>query len=122
MEISGKVLREVEFRDRLRGYDTDEVDEFLEKVAVAVDELRAQLLSLGERAERAERVERADFTERSTPERAPVEYSAPQPAFAASSDVEEGIARTLLLAQRAADLAMKEAEEASTRLLEDARS
>ena len=43
MEISGRILREVEFRDRLRGYDTDEVDEFLEKVAVAVDELVAEL-------------------------------------------------------------------------------
>jgi len=39
MEISGRILREVEFRDRLRGYDTDEVDGFLEKVAGAVDEL-----------------------------------------------------------------------------------
>jgi len=27
MEITGKVLREVEFRDRLRGYDFEEVDE-----------------------------------------------------------------------------------------------
>ena len=55
MEISGKVLREVEFRDRLRGYDTDEVDEFLEKVAVAVDEMRAQLADLAERARRTDR-------------------------------------------------------------------
>src|SRR5258707_1112581 len=45
MEISAKVLREVEFRDRLRGYDTDEVDEFLEEVAVAVEELQRPLLS-----------------------------------------------------------------------------
>ncbi len=50
MDITGKVLREVEFRDRLRGYDTDEVDEFLEEVAVAVDEL---LIALARRFDEA---------------------------------------------------------------------
>ena len=46
MDLSAKVLREVEFRDRLRGYDTDEVDEFLEKVAVAVDEMQEKMRQL----------------------------------------------------------------------------
>ena len=50
MEISAKMLREVEFRDRLRGYDTDEVDEFLEKVAIGIDELRAELVAVRERS------------------------------------------------------------------------
>jgi len=99
MEISGKVLREVEFRDRLRGYDTDEVDEFLEKVAVAVDEMRAQLADLAERARRTDR----------------------QGDDLPTAD-DDAIRRTLVLAQRTADLAVSEAREEAARILEDARS
>ncbi|HUZ20833.1 MAG TPA: DivIVA domain-containing protein [Acidimicrobiales bacterium] len=99
MEISGKALREVEFRDRLRGYDTDEVDEFLEKVAVAVDDMRAQLAELAERAKRTDR-QVEDI-----------------PGFD-----DDAIRRTLVLAQRTADLAVSEAREEAARILEDARS
>src|SRR5579875_2333760 len=94
MEISGKVLREVEFRDRLRGYDTDEVDEFLENVAVAVDELRAELDALRQRA---------------------ASQAEPTPD-------DDAIRRTLVLAQRTADLAIKEANEEASRILESARA
>ncbi len=96
MEISGKVLREVEFRDRLRGYDTDEVDEFLEKVAVAVDELQAELARLVEEVGRRR-------------EEGP------------SSD-DESMKRMLVLAQRTADLAVSEARQEADRLLEEARA
>jgi DivIVA domain-containing protein len=51
MDISAKTLREVEFGGQLRGYDTDEVDEFLENVALAVDELHRRIAELAERAE-----------------------------------------------------------------------
>jgi len=99
MEISGKVLREVEFRDRLRGYDTDEVDEFLEKVAVAVDEMHQELTRLASRGE---------------------------PALRAVEDVpafdDDAIRRTLVLAQRTADLAIGEAREEADRLLAEART
>lgn len=108
MEISGKVLREVEFRDRLRGYDTDEVDEFLEKVAVAVDELRAEMEQLSRRAERAE--QRAEEPERAVPARS-------EPTFD-----DDALRRTLVLAQRTADLAVAEAREEAAKLLDQARS
>src|SRR5580698_1204502 len=105
MEISGKVLREVEFRDRLRGYDTDEVDEFLEKVAVAVDEMHAELSTLRSRSDHGvvppPRVEE------------PV-IAAPMPVFD-----DDSIRRTLVLAQRTADLAIAEAREEATRLVDD---
>jgi len=101
MDISGRVLREVEFRDRLRGYDTDEVDEFLEKVAVGVDELHAALAKA-----RAELAEAEQHSAASTEE----------PVFDDAS-----IRRTLVLAQRTADLAIKEAEEEAQRTLEEAR-
>ena len=100
MELSAKVLREVEFRDRLRGYDTDEVDEFLEKVAVAVDELSERMRQLAYRAERAER----SISDR------------------AADEDEDSIRRTLVLAQRTADLAVREAQEQAAGLMDGARS
>jgi cell division initiation protein len=94
MEISGRVLREVEFRDRLRGYDTEEVDEFLEKVAIAVDDLVAQLDAAKETAARSDE----------------------------SPDIDDTLRRTLVLAQRTADLAVKEAREEASAIMEDARA
>jgi cell division initiation protein len=105
MEVSGKVLREVEFRDRLRGYDTDEVDEFLEKVAVGVDELLARISQL--EAQLAAQPAHA-------------EPGAASAAMAGFDD--DAIRRTLVLAQRTADLAVSEAREEAARLLDEARA
>ncbi len=100
MEISARVLREVEFSSSLRGYNTDEVDEFLEKVADAVDHLQGDVRAAAERAEAAERTVRE------------------HPAL----EDEESIRRTLVLAQRTADLAVREAQEEATVILDRARS
>jgi cell division initiation protein len=100
MELSAKVLREVEFRDRLRGYDTDEVDEFLEKVAVAVEEMQEKMRQLSYRAERAER-------------------SASERPDEGDDDI---IRRTLVLAQRTADMAVREAQEQAASLVDSAHS
>ena len=100
MDLTSQILREVEFRDRLRGYDTDEVDEFLEKVAVAVDDLHAELRALTERVDKAERA---------ASERGPGED-------------EDSIRRTLVLAQRTADLAIREAQEQAAQLIDVARA
>jgi cell division initiation protein len=99
MDISAKVLREVEFRDRLRGYDTDEVDDFLERAAVGFDELMGQLQAANERAERAER----------------------QASEMPIGD-DESIKRTLVLAQRTADMAVKEAQAEADAILSEARA
>jgi DivIVA domain-containing protein len=106
MDISAKILREVEFRDRLRGYDTDEVDDFLERVAVGFDELTAELNAALARADRAEH---------QTP---------PPPAQPTTSeeDTSDSIKRTLVLAQRTADLAVREAQDEASKILEDARA
>jgi cell division initiation protein len=100
MDLSAKLLREVEFRTSLRGYDTDEVDEFLEKVAVAVEELQEKMRQLSYRAERAER---------SVSDRA-------------AEEDDDSIRRTLVLAQRTADLAVREAQEQAAVLMDTARS
>ena len=100
MDLSAKLLREVEFRTSLRGYDTDEVDEFLEKVAVAVDELQEKMRQLAYRAERAERA----VSDR------------------AAEEDDDSIRRTLVLAQRTADMAVREAQEQAAVLMDTARS
>ena len=44
MELTPQLLTdEIDFRVALRGYDRNEVDDFLERVAVAVGQLQQQL-------------------------------------------------------------------------------
>lgn len=106
MEVTPQLLKDVEFADRWRGYDQAEVDDFLERVAAGVAELRQRLQSLEARAEAAER-----------------RAAAAEAAVASSSDVgadTETIRRTLLLAQRTADAAVAEAQEQAAGTVEAA--
>ena len=65
MDISPKLLREVEFREQWRGYNPEEVDEFLERLALGLEELQARLADALERATAAERklLDRSDEDE-----------------------------------------------------------
>jgi DivIVA domain-containing protein len=89
MDVSPQVLRDVEFREKWRGYSPDEVDEFLERVAAGVEQLQAQLQEADERAIRAER------------------------RVLETSD--DDVRRALVLAQRTADAALAEAKEEADR-------
>lgn len=104
MELSARTLREVEFSGSLRGYNTDEVDEFLEKVAVAVEALQAEVRAARERAEEMER------------------RLADQPPERPAAPDDDPIRRTLMLAQRTADLAVKEAQEEAAQIVTQARA
>lgn len=90
------MLREVQFRERLRGYNPDDVDAFLERVAAGVEVLEERLRHATERAEQAEQRVAEDGT--------------------------DGAHRTLRLAQRTADLAVQEAREEAARLREQAEA
>lgn len=90
MDLTPETLRSATFRDKLRGYHPDDVDEFLESVARGLEVLLARLRDATERARSV----------------APVE-----PAPQADDAV-----RTLSLAQRTADLAIKEAKAEAERL------
>ena len=96
MELTPQELREVEFRERWRGYDPDDVDDFLERAAVALDELHDRLREYTERAMVAEQ----RLTE--------------------GADAEGALRHTLVLAQRTADTAVAEAQETAARMLRDA--
>jgi cell division initiation protein len=114
MDVTPQVINEVEFHQKMRGYDPDEVDDFLERIAVAVEQLQ-------ERVRQAE--QRAVAVERQGAERAKV--APPAAATAAPPKGEAGetdaIARTLVLAQRTADAAIKEAEDDAKRTLHAAQ-
>jgi cell division initiation protein len=93
MDVSPKTLREVEFREKMRGYHPEDVDQFLERVAAGIEVLQDRLRQAVERAQRAEQAAND----------------------AGGSD--ETLRRTLVLAQRTADLAVQEAREQAARIL-----
>ena len=64
-------LRTVEFRETLRGYHRDDVDEYLEKAAVEAEGLQEQLRQAGERLRQAGRAHR--------PARGPARRPSPPP-------------------------------------------
>jgi DivIVA domain-containing protein len=107
MDVSPKTLREVEFREKLRGYHPEDVDQFLEQVAVGLEGMQDRLRQAVERAQRAESAAAA----------APPSHAAPSADSTAS---EETLRKTLVLAQRTADLAVQEAREQAARILSSA--
>jgi DivIVA domain-containing protein len=54
MEITPQVLEDVKFTTRARGYDRDEVDEFLERVGAGVAQVQSRLREAIQRADAAE--------------------------------------------------------------------
>jgi DivIVA domain-containing protein len=97
MDVSPGALRAITFRERLRGYHPEDVDQFLERVAEGVAALQSKLDEALARADQAEQ------------------------AGAAATDAEDAVRRTLMLAQRTADLALKEAKEEAARLVLEAQ-
>jgi DivIVA domain-containing protein len=93
MDVSPKTLRDAQFRYKTRGYHTEDVDHFLEEVAAGLELQQERLRQALERAQRAE---------------------------AAAAEVggsDETLRKTLVLAQRTADLAVQEAREQAARIL-----
>ncbi|MCL6092205.1 MAG: DivIVA domain-containing protein [Actinobacteria bacterium] len=99
MELTPKVLRDVQFREKLRGgYHPEDVDAFLEQAALAAEELQERLQRAETRAERAER------------------------SLEDASTNDDTLKRVLLMAQRTADQTVREAREEAERLLGEARA
>ncbi len=93
MDVTPRTLREVEFREKMRGYHPEDVDQFLEEVAAGVEVMQERMRQALERAQRAE---------------------------AAASEAggnDEALRKTLVLAQRTADLAVQEARDQAARIL-----
>ena len=105
-------LRTVEFRETLKGYHRDDVDEYLEKAAVEAEGLQEQLRQSGERLRQAaERIAQLETALEQKPE--PTVVTEP----AAPDDT---LQRTLLLAQKFVDETKADSEAQATRLLAEA--
>lgn len=100
--IDAQRIREVEFRERMRGYHQEDVDDFLEQVARGVEELERQLAAAKE-------------------EIASLRARAAEPAAATSDSSGDVIQRTLIVAQRAADQLREEAERDARELRAEAQ-
>jgi cell division initiation protein len=89
-------IRTVRFREKLRGYHPDDVDDFLEQLALLVDDLEARVTDLTARLEEA------------------------RSRGAVASVNEQTVRRTLVLAQRTAELAVTEAQNRAASIVAEA--
>jgi DivIVA domain-containing protein len=112
MDVTPKHITEKEFSLERRGYDQDEVDDFLEQIGETLSRL------MNENAELRRRLE-------TRPAEAPAVVATPRPVEAAAPPAEESLSeatRTLRLAQRTADAAVAEAKEEAAKLLQVAQT
>jgi DivIVA domain-containing protein len=96
-EVTPQELRGSEVREAFRGYHRDEVDALLERAAATIEDLTEQVQN-GSTRPRA------------------------LPASLVHRNDAETIQRTLILAQRAADNAMAEAQERARQIVDDSES
>jgi cell division initiation protein len=96
MEITARELRDVEIREAFRGYHRDDVNELLERAASTIDAANERIRQMSERVSTA------------------------QVDAGRSRETEDILHRTLLLAQRAADEAVAEAQAKARQLVDDA--
>jgi DivIVA domain-containing protein len=106
-------LRTVEFRLGLKGYNVDEVDEYLDKAAQEAESLQEHVRQLNERLRQAsERIAQLEREKRAAP--APSTAEGDEVAAAAAADAaalsDETLQRTLLLAQKFVDQTKRESE------------
>src|SRR3954453_18219109 len=98
MDVTPRELRDIDIRERFGGYNRDDVDDLLERAAARIEGLEGQVRDLSTRAE------------------------AGDAESGKTRETEEMLHRTLLLAQRAADEAVAEAQTKARQILDDAES
>src|SRR5262245_37853586 len=114
MELTPQALHAVEFREaKRRGYNTRDVDDFIERVASGVGQLHERLRETQARADGAEA--RLGDLQRE------LEEARRRPMTPEAAETDETLRRTLVLAQRTADATIKEAKEEANRVLSEAR-
>src|SRR5262245_43788059 len=117
MDVTPQELRDIDIRESFRGYHRDEVDELLERAAGTIEHLEHQIRILQERLASGPAPQRAPQPApqpaQQAPAPAPAPTPAPTPVPVPDSDV---IQRTLILAQKAADEAVAEAQAKAAQL------
>lgn len=118
MELTPQTLHAVEFREARRGgYNTRDVDDFIERIAGSVAHLNERVRDAQGRADAAE-ARLVDMQHEVEELRRRPQAAAPAPEV---SETDETLRRTLVLAQRTADATIKEAKEEANRVLSEAR-
>ena len=102
MDVTPQELRSSEIKDSWRGYDRDEVDDLLERAAVTIESLTQRVQEVPSRP-------------------APAAPAAEVP-LPSSRDDADMLQRTLLLAQRAADDAVNDAQARARQMLEESEA
>jgi DivIVA domain-containing protein len=110
MDVTPQELRSSEIKDSWRGYDRDEVDDLLERAAITIESLTTELQESHSRPAPVP-------TAPTAAPAAPAEVPLPS-----NRDDAEMLQRTLLLAQRAADDAVNEAQARAKQMLEESES
>jgi DivIVA domain-containing protein len=105
MELTAKAIREVEFREKLRGYHPEDVDAFVEEIAVGIEALQQRLRD----------GDHSGFS-------GSMGTAAPPPTDGGAPISEDTLRRTLLMAQRTADLVLSDAQESAAGIISQARS
>lgn len=118
-------LRTIAFRLGLKGYNVDEVDEYLEKAAIEAEALQEQVRQLNERLKQAsDRIVQLENQLRAAPSASATTTAVVAPSEAQLGD--ETLQRTLLLAQKFVDQTKRESEveaqERVARATEQART
>lgn len=98
MDVTPRELRDIEIREGFRGYNRDDVDELLERAAATIESLNERLRKLSEQVQTTD--------------------AGQQPA----RETEDMLHRTLLLAQKAADEAVAEAQFKARQILDEAET
>ncbi len=105
MDVTPRELRDLEIREQFRGYHREDVDDLLERAAKTIETQNERLRQMNEKLTHE-----------------PVGAPAPAAPSESTREMEQTLQRTLVLAQRTADMAVAEAEEQARSTLEDAEA
>lgn len=116
-------LRTAEFRLSLRGYDVDEVDDFLERAAVEADQLREQVRQAAVQVAQANERVRHLETERTTGVAPAAAEAPPSPvvAVAATAGTAETVSKMIEMAERFVEQTRRDAEAEAAVVVADAQ-
>ena len=113
-----KRVEEADFSQRLRGYDMDEVDQFLESMAKEIGRLEHQLAAAHAQLEARLATEPAG--QAPPAEVAPAEPARAREGSATLHDPDGAVQRMLAIAQRTADEAVRDAKAEANRVVSEA--
>ncbi|MDQ3646950.1 MAG: DivIVA domain-containing protein, partial [Actinomycetota bacterium] len=98
MDLGAHEIQAKQFNDAWRGYNQEEVDDFLDKVAEAIDQVQRENRALHARVRELDQV------------------------LATSRDTEDMLKKTLITAQQAAEEAIASAKAKAEQLIEEAQA